>query len=129
MKNLKSVLALSTILFFSIVSAQNYETKTENSGQQDKRVEVHGDLNLTYQGLDQSNVNGTDVSDAFQRPSANLDFRVKLTDGVILNNSIWLSSQHHEDTYMGFADVTVDKFNFLGLNENTTNCLKQTHSS
>ncbi len=123
LKNKKAIALLLGIFLFSFINAQNYESKTKDSGHQDKRVEIHGDLNLTYQGLDQSNVNGKDVTDGFLAPSANLDFRVKVVDGVILNTSIWLSSQHHKDTYMGFADITVDKFNFLKLGEGATEFL------
>ncbi len=44
LKNKKTIALLLGIFLFSFINAQNYESKTKDSGHQGKHIGIHGDL-------------------------------------------------------------------------------------
>jgi hypothetical protein len=80
------------------------------------KVKVGGGFTLAYQTLRASNtatpviktvgtatgnVNAiTPLIDGFNLPMANMNFDIQLADGVRLNLTTYLSSRHHEDTWV-----------------------------
>lgn len=90
-------------------------------------VRVGGNFELTFQGLRDKNTatpltktgyNGNVNSlipliDGFNLPMANLNFDVQLADGIRLNLTSYLSTRHHEDTWVKGGYIQFDKFTFL----------------
>lgn len=93
------------------------------------KVKVGGGFTLSYQTLRASNtatpviktvgtatgnVNAiTPLIDGFNLPMANLNFDIQLADGVRLNLTSYLSSRHHEDTWVKGGYLQIDKMPFL----------------
>ncbi|MES2810344.1 MAG: hypothetical protein V4619_17045 [Bacteroidota bacterium] len=93
------------------------------------KVKVGGGFTLAYQTLRASNtatpviktvgaatgnVNAiTPLIDGFNLPMANMNFDIQLADGVRLNLTTYLSSRHHEDTWVKGGYLQIDKMPFL----------------
>ena len=93
------------------------------------KVKVGGGFALAYQtlrhentatpviktvGTATGNVNAlTSLIDGFNLPMANLNFDVQLADGIRLNLTSYLSSRHHEDTWVKGGYLQMDKLPFL----------------
>ncbi|MBW4891015.1 hypothetical protein KXQ82_14915 [Mucilaginibacter sp. HMF5004] len=93
------------------------------------KVKVGGGFTITYQTLRASNtatpvvktvgtatgnVNAiTPLMDGFNLPMANLYFDVQLADGIRLNLTSYLSTRHHEDTWVKGGYLQIDKLPFL----------------
>ncbi|MCC8424914.1 hypothetical protein [Mucilaginibacter sp. UR6-11] len=93
------------------------------------KVKIGGGFTLAYQTLKASNtatpviktvgsstgnVNAiTPIYNGFNLPMANLLFDIQLADGVRLNLTSYLSSRHHEDTWVKGGYLQVDKMPFF----------------
>lgn len=89
------------------------------------RVKVGGAFALQFQGLSHENtatpviVNGVNqnqlykISNNFNLPTANLDIDVALYDGVNLHLRTFLSSRHHNETYVKGGYLQIDKLDFI----------------
>ncbi|MBB3697394.1 hypothetical protein KMW28_04385 [Flammeovirga yaeyamensis] len=129
----KVLLSIVAALFAMSAFAQAPVKVTE--ADTTKRVQIGGGLNLIYQGLNQTGVyknfgdettpdiQEAQVTDWFRLPAGDLDFRVRIADGVNLHTSVWLASHHHTDTYFGFGYLEVQKFDVLGLGSGATDFL------
>jgi len=96
------------------------------------RVKVGGAFALQFQGLKHENnatpviVNGVnttllyDIGNNINLPTANLDLDVALYDGVNLHLRTFLSSRHHNETYVKGGYLQIDKLDFIekGFAEN-----------
>ncbi|HEY3405851.1 MAG TPA: hypothetical protein VGK59_20845 [Ohtaekwangia sp.] len=82
---------------------------------EDLKIRIGGAFALQYQALDHENDadNLVDLTNNFNLPSANLDFDVQLYDGVRLHLRIYLSSRHHEETYVKGGYLQIDKLDFV----------------
>ncbi|WP_435523257.1 hypothetical protein [Chryseobacterium indoltheticum] len=129
---------LGAILLTSLVNAQQFPL--DNLKHRDQRainmfenpkdsvttfeklkVRVGGAFALQFQGLkhesgaDQS-VPATqlyDIGNNFNLPTANLDLDVALYDGINLHLRTFLSSRHHNETYVKGGYIQIDKLDFI----------------
>ncbi|SDB29072.1 hypothetical protein SAMN03097699_0537 [Flavobacteriaceae bacterium MAR_2010_188] len=106
-----------------------FETpKTDTIPYTGVKVRVGGDFAMQFQGLDQTNDqnNLVELGSNFNLPVANLNLDVQLIDGVRMHLTAYLSSQHHEETWVKGGHIQIDKLDFVtpgfleGLMEYTT---------
>jgi hypothetical protein len=90
-------------------------SKETDVAYEDLKIRIGGAFALQYQGLDHDNDadNLIELTNNFNLPSANLDFDVQLYDGVRLHLRIYLSSRHHEETYVKGGYLQIDKLDFI----------------
>ncbi len=79
------------------------------------KVRVGGDFALQFQGLRHSNDanNLVDLGTNFNLPTANLNLDVQLIDGVRMHLRTYLSSQHHQDSWVKGGYLQIDKLDFI----------------
>lgn len=90
-------------------------------------VRVGGNFTKQFQSLDHETgatarvVNGVNqnelikIGNGFNLATANLNFDVALEDGVHLNLVAYLSSRHHNETWVKGGFIQADKLTFLGI--------------
>ncbi|MDT0643392.1 hypothetical protein RM553_11170 [Zunongwangia sp. F363] len=94
----------------------NKDTITDFNG---INVRVGGAFALQFQAIDQENSGNAatpalaDIGENFNLATANLDFDVMLYDGVRLHLRTYLSSQHHNETYVKGGYLQIDKLDFI----------------
>jgi hypothetical protein len=91
------------------------------------KVKVGGNFEMTFQGLRNfntatpmtktgftGNVNSLEpLTNGFALPMANLNIDAQLADGIRMNLTTYLSSRHHEDTWVKGGYIQFDKLLFL----------------
>jgi hypothetical protein len=79
------------------------------------KIRLGGAFSLQFQAIDHSNDAGNLVplANNFNLPNANLDLDVQLYDGVRMHLRTYLSSRHHEETYVKGGYIQIDKLNFI----------------
>ena len=79
------------------------------------KVRVGGDFAMQFQGINQSNDANTlvELGSDFNLPSANLNLDVQLINGVRMHLKLYLSSQHHEETWVKGGHIQIDKLDFI----------------
>jgi hypothetical protein len=103
-----------------------FETKkTDTSSFDGIKVRVGGNFTQDFQGLRHQNtatavmVNGVNtnelirLTDGFNRAMANLNVDAQLADGIRLNLTLYLSSRHHEETWVKGGYLQIDKMLFF----------------
>ncbi|UOB18864.1 hypothetical protein [Abyssalbus ytuae] len=92
-------------------------TKIDSSSQFDKlKVRVGGAFALQFQAIEHSNESGVplaDIGNEFNLATANLNIDVQLADGVRMNLVTYLSSRHHEETWVKGGYIQMDKLPFV----------------
>ncbi len=100
-------------------------TKNDTSQFTGMKVRIGGNFTQDFQGLSHQNnatpvlVNGVDanqlisLTNGFNRAMANLNIDAQLDDGIRLNLTMYLSSRHHEETWVKGGYVQFDKLLFL----------------
>lgn len=80
------------------------------------KVRLGGDFALQFQGINHSST-GPDtlatLGNNFNLPTANLNIGVQLYDGVRMNMIMYLSSRHHQDTWVKGGYMQIDKLDFI----------------
>ena len=78
-------------------------------------VRVGGDFTMQFQMLRQSNDadNLVQLGSDFNLPTANLNLDVQLMDGVRMHLTSYLSSQHHEESWVKGGHLQIDKLDFI----------------
>ncbi|MEP7322340.1 MAG: hypothetical protein ABI761_10485 [Saprospiraceae bacterium] len=79
------------------------------------KVRVGGDFGMQFQGINQSNKsdNLVDLGTDFNLPNANLNLDVQLLDGMRMHLKTYLSSRHHNDTWIKGGHLQIDKLDFI----------------
>ena len=79
------------------------------------KVRVGGDFAMQLQGINQSNNsdNLVKLGSDFNLPTANLNLDVQLIDGIRMHLKAYLSSQHHEETWVKGGHIQIDKLDFI----------------
>ena len=79
------------------------------------RIRVGGDFAMQFQSLKHSNTanNLVELGSDFNLPSANLNLDVQLYDGVRMHLRTYLSSKHHNESYVKGGFMQVDKLDFI----------------
>ncbi len=143
MKNLSNIfkvlIAILSVFAYGIVSAQNlqymrpadenginqFETSKNDTTKFDGvKVHIGGNFALQYQMLRDSNSptveNAADsivtIGNGFNLATANLNIDAQLADGVRVNLTTYLSSRHHNDTWVKGGYMQFDKMPFLHSN-------------
>lgn len=98
-------------------SVGKFETsKIDSSNFDQVKVRVGGAFALQFQGIQHSNESGVPlvgIGNEFNLATANLNFDVQLADGVRMNLVSYLSSRHHEETWVKGGYIQFDKLPFL----------------
>src|SRR5690606_40383887 len=82
----------------------------------DVHVKIGAAFALQYQAIDHENSGSVplyNIGNNFNLATANLDFDVKLYDGVNLHLRTYLSSRHHPEPYVIGGYITIDKLDFI----------------
>lgn len=86
------------------------------------KVRVGGDFALQFQGLNQTNALDSliELGSNMNLPTANLNLDVQLHDGVRMHLRTYLSSRHHNESWVKGGFMQVDKLDFIkpGFAEN-----------
>ena len=95
-----------------------FETPKENKVEFDGiDVRLGGDFALQFQGLDHSNADGApqliELGNNVNLPTANLNIDVQLYDGFRMHLRTYLSSRHHNETWVKGGHIQVDKLDFI----------------
>lgn len=81
------------------------------------RVKIGGDFAIQFQGLSQSNDLAGDtlveLSNNITLPTANLNLDVQIMDGVRLHMRTYLSSRHHNESWVKGGYIQMDKLDFI----------------
>ena len=95
-----------------------FETPKEKEVEYDGfDVRVGGDFAIQFQGLDHSNAAGAPnlitLGNNINLPTANLNLDVQLHRGVRMHLRTYLSSRHHNETWVKGGYLQVDRLDFL----------------
>ena len=93
-----------------------FEPSKEDTVPFDKlKVRVGGDFALQFQGLSHENDmnNLVQLGTNFNLPTANLNLDVQLADGVKMHLRTYLSSRHHEESWVKGGNLQIDKLDFI----------------
>lgn len=97
-------------------------TKTDTVPFDGLKVRVGGDFALQFQGLNQTNALDSliELGSNLNLPTANLNLDVQLHDGVRMHLRTYLSSRHHNESWVKGGYMQVDKLDFIkpGFAEN-----------
>jgi hypothetical protein len=100
-------------------------TKADSVAFNGLKVKVGGNFTLDFQGLRHKNdavpvftdgVNSNQligITNAFNLAMANLNIDTQLADGIRMNLTMYLSSRHHEETWVKGGYIQFDKMLFL----------------
>ncbi len=113
---MKKVFILTVFLIIAIMGySQNFE-EPQLTGDEFQKVNarVGGDFALQYQILNQHADSAlVPLGSGFNLPTANLNLDVNLAPGVKLNLVTYLSSRHHDDTWVKGGALIFDKLPFI----------------
>ena len=95
-----------------------FETpKAEEETYKGFQVRVGGDFALQFQGLSHSNADGAPqlvtLGKNFNLPTANLNLDVQFARGVRMHLRTYLSSRHHNETWVKGGYLQVDRLDFI----------------
>lgn len=95
-----------------------FETPKETDVEFDGfKVRVGGDFALQFQGLDHTNAAGAPelipLGTNVNLPTANLNLDAQLHKGVRMHLRIFLSSRHHNETWVKGGHLQVDRLDFI----------------
>lgn len=95
-----------------------FETSKNNDKEYDGvKVRLGGDFALQFQSLNHSNAAGSPeligVGSNVNLPTANLNVDVQLHDGVRMHLRTFLSSRHHNETWVKGGYIQIDKLDFI----------------
>ncbi len=129
---MKKLILLSICLFAISLNAQQkklqyfrandqsglnvFETsKTDTVTFEGVRVRVGGDFAMQFQSLSQENDlnNLVELGADFNLPTANLNLDAQLIDGVRMHLKVYLSSQHHQESWVKGGHIQIDKLDFV----------------
>ena len=132
----KNIFSLITLLLISGVTfaqirsyskagLNEFETPKAETETFDKvKVNIGGHFNQSFQALSHSNTANTvlnpgaqllNIASGFNTAVANLYFDVHLAEGVYMNMALYLSSRHHNETWVKGGYIRFDKLPFLKI--------------
>lgn len=79
------------------------------------KVRTGGDFAMQFQALSHSNAtdNLVKLGSNFNLPTANLNFDVQVADGMRMHLRTYLSSKHHNESWVKGGHLQIDKLNFI----------------
>lgn len=121
---LMSSVATAQVRAYSQDGVNEFETpKAEIEPFEKVKLKIGGNFNQSFQALSHSNTSSP-VTDAntlipigpgFNTATANLYFDVNLAEGVYMNMALYLSSRHHNETWVKGGFIRFDKLPFLNI--------------
>jgi len=126
----KTIITLLAVLFMSGTAfsqvrpydksgINGFETKKENLAKFDKlKLKFGGSFTQSFQTLSHSSTSTATpglvaITSGFNTANANLYLDAFLADGVTLNMTLYLSSRHHNETWVKGGYIQFDKLPFL----------------
>lgn len=112
----KKTLMIVSLLFGTVLTAQQFElTKSDLPEFNGLLVNVGGDFTIQFQSLDHSSeiANLYELVSNFNLPTANFNLDVQLADGVNLYMRTYLSSRHHNDTWVKGGHIQFDRLDII----------------
>lgn len=115
---MKKVVLLLTVCFVGLMSyAQFEQPKIDGDSFEKVHVKVGGDFAIQLQALNHS-INGVsdslvDLKNNVNLPTANLNLTTDLAPGIQLYMNVFLSSRHHNESWVEGGYLTIDKLPFL----------------
>lgn len=94
-----------------------FESPKEADAAFDKlKIKFGAGFTQSFQGLKHKNVSGGlyNISPGFNTANANLYMDTQLADGILLNLTSYLSSRHHNETWVKGGYIQFDKLPFKG---------------
>lgn len=94
-----------------------FEVPKDTNAYFDKlKVKFGAGFTQSFQGIEHKNVGGGlyNVSPGFNTANANLYMDTQLADGILLNLTSYLSSRHHNETWVKGGYIQFDKLPFKG---------------
>ncbi len=129
---MRKILLLSLCVFSIVLKAQqpnlqyfspndkqglnNFETsKVDSVNFEGVKVRVGGDFAMQFQSVNQRNDLGNlvELGTNFNLPAANLNLDVQLIDGLRMHLRTYLSSRHHNETWIKGGHIQIDKLDFI----------------
>lgn len=120
----KNLLAFVLFTFASMaLVAQNFEApKIDGASFEKVKATVGGDFALQFQALnhtiDGSSDSLVDLKNNINLPTANLKLNADLAPGIQLYMNVFLSSRHHNESWVEGGYLTIDELPFLPAAEN-----------
>lgn len=113
----KIVLFIAVCLFGFVAFAQFEQPKPDTESFEKVNVKVGGDFAIQLQALNHT-VNGSsdslvDLKNNFNLPTANLSLTSELASGIQLYMNVFLSSRHHNESWVEGGYLTIDRLPFL----------------
>lgn len=90
-------------------------SKADTVPYENLKLRIGGAFAIQYQAIDHENDadNLVHLINNFNLPAANMDMDVQLYDGVRMHLRIYLSSRHHNETYVKGGYIQIDKLDFI----------------
>ena len=92
-----------------------FETKKDTTKFDGLKIKVGADFALQFQGIDHSNDanNLIELGSNVNLPTANLNIDAQLADGVRVHLRTYLSSRHHNESWVKGGYLQIDKLDFI----------------
>lgn len=113
MKTIK--LSILALLFSSLAFAQFETQKSDLKEFDGVNIEVGGGFALQFQGLKHENSTGSlqMIGKDVNLPTANLDIRAYLADGMTMKLRNYMSSRHHNEAWVMGGHLRMDNLDFI----------------
>lgn len=118
-----SVLATAQIRSYDQTGINEFESpKAETESFRKVSLKIGGNFNQSMQALSHSNTADivanpaaklVNIGPGFNTAVANLNFDIHLAEGVYMNMALYLSSRHHNETWVKGGYIRFDKLPFL----------------
>jgi len=122
---LMSGVSFAQVRSYSKTGLNEFESpKAESESFEKVNLKIGGNFNQSFQALSHSNTANTllspnaaliNIVPGFNTAVANLYFDVNLAEGVYMNMALYLSSRHHNETWVKGGYIRFDKLPFLKI--------------
>lgn len=113
------VIIIAAIFLGQATFAQQFEDEKIVSEFENVKVKVGGEFAMQLQALDhEAPVELIDLKNNFNLPTANLNLTADLAPGIRSYINFYMSSRHHNDTWVEGGYLTIDQMPFLPATDN-----------
>jgi hypothetical protein len=116
MKNLLSIICALFLTITAYSQQQHFEESVATGEETDQpKVRIGADFAMQFQGLSHhaDTARLIPLGKGINLPTANFNINATLADGIEVNLTTYLSSRHHQDTWVKGGYLLVDKLPFL----------------
>ncbi|MDO9634037.1 MAG: hypothetical protein Q7J05_03200 [Paludibacter sp.] len=118
-------ISFAQVRSYSQTGLNEFESpKAENETFEKVKLKIGGNFTQSFQALSHSNTadvtanpaaNLVKIGPGFNTAVANLNFDIHLAEGVYMNMALYLSSRHHNETWVKGGYIRFDKLPFLKM--------------